>query len=283
MDLKGKTALISGGSSGIGLAFAEVLVEHGASVCLLARRMEPLLQAKTALETRRIDTTQTVEVLSADVSDYPVLESVLRNYLSDHPVPDILLNSAGLVHPAKFINQTIPQYHQMMDVNFFGTVHLCKLIIPEMIKLRRGYVINISSSGGLFPVYGYTGYAASKFAVRGFTDSLRQEMRLLGIKVSIVYPPDTNTPQLQAEFPRRPIITQALAETNGVVEPRLVAEEILQGMHKSRYVILPGKEVKFLSKVANIFGFGIHPFIDLLTNISIRQKKQATRKKRKTI
>ncbi len=280
MDFQGKTAFISGGSSGIGLALAHEFRKRGASLVLVARSQTRLDSAKAEILQTDSAPRQTVETISADVSDYASLKQSVDHYLQTHAAPDILVNGAGLVHTAKFINLSVAQYEEMIKVNYLGMVYFCKLIIPEMIKNHHGYVVNISSAGGLFPVYGYTGYAPTKYAVRGFSDCLRQEMRLLGINVSVVFPPDTQTPQLENEIPTRPIITQALAETNGVLRPEQVALEIVKGMEKKRYAILPGSEVKFLSKIANLAGFGIHPIIDLLTNYSIAKKKKEAIKKR---
>ncbi len=278
MDFAGKLALISGGSSGIGIAVAKQLAARGTNIAILARGKTQLEQAKKEILPHLQLPNQQIILLSADVAKYSQLATVVTEFMTEVGIPDFLINSAGVVFPGKFINLSIDQFEQMINVNYLGTVYLCKLVIPEMIKSHRGYVVNISSAGALFPAYGYTGYAGSKYAVRGFTDLLRQEMRLLGINVSIVYPPDTNTPQLRNEIPNRPAITQALAETNGVLEPEVVARTILRGMERNRYVILPGTEVKILSRVGYLLGDAIHWVIDLLINMSISSAKRKNRR-----
>ncbi len=278
MDFTGKLALITGGSSGIGLETARQLIKLGAHVALLARRTEQLETARDVLQKEMIFPDQTIHLLSGNVAQYEKTGLLVSNFMLEFGVPDILINSAGIVNPGKFINITFAQFEQMMNVNFLGMVNMCKLVIPEMVKQHHGYVVNVASMAALFPLYGYTGYAATKFAVRGFTDSLRQEMKLLGIQVSIVYPPDTNTPQLENEIPNRPALTQALAETNSVVEPELVARSIIRGMQRNQYAILPGTEAKILARAGSLLGNTLPAVMDLMIGMSISKARKKNQK-----
>jgi len=278
MEFQGKLALITGGSSGIGLEVARQLAGLGTNVAILARRQDQLELAKSEILSHQVAPDQQIHLISADVAKFDQVTEIVSKFMAEVGVPDILVNSAGIVVPGKFINITFTQYSDMISVNYLGMVNLCKLIIPEMVKRHSGYVVNVCSMAALFPLYGYTGYAGSKYAVRGFTDSLRQEMRLLGIDISIVYPPDTNTPQLQGEIPNRPAITQALAETNSVVEPELVARAIIHGMERKKYVIIPGTEAKILAQAGYLLGNALHTVIDMLINMNISRAKKKSRK-----
>ncbi len=278
MDFMGKLALITGGSSGIGLEVAKQLAGRGSHVAILARRQDQLEIAKSEILLCQRNPDQQVHLISADIASFDQTNKIVSKFMDEVGVPDILVNSAGIVVPGKFINITFKQYSDMITVNYLGMVNLCKLVIPEMVKRHTGYVVNVCSMAALFPLYGYTGYAGSKYAVRGFTDSLRQEMRLLGIDISIVYPPDTNTPQLRGEIPNRPAITQALAETNSVVEPELVARTILRGMERKKYVILPGTEAKILARAGYLLGNALHTVIDMLIDVNISRAKRKSRK-----
>ena len=93
---------------------------------------------------------------------------------------------------------------------------------------------------GFIGTYGYSGYGASKYAVRGFSDVLRAELKPRGVRVSVVYPPDTLTPQLEFEKDLKPAITKELADTAGVMTAEKVASIILRDMQRGRYTILPG-------------------------------------------
>ena len=114
-------------------------------------------------------------------------------------VPDLVINSAGIARPGEFEGVTLDDFDQMMAINFMGTVNVTHAILPAMLQRKSGHIVNISSLVGFLGMYGYTAYASSKFAIRGFTDSLRAEVKTKGIDLSIVFPTDTDTPQLAEE------------------------------------------------------------------------------------
>lgn len=278
MDFSGKLVLITGGSSGIGLETARLLVTLGASVALFARRKEQLELASQVLEKSRTGDSQEIFLIPGDVSRFNETRQTISHFMAEKGVPDILINSAGIVYPGKFINLTFEQYQKMTETNYLGMVNMCKLVLPEMVKQKRGYVVNVASMAALIPLYGYTGYAGSKYAIRGFTDCLRQEMRLLGINMSIVYPPDTRTPQLENEIPNRPALTQALAETSSTIDPELVAKSIVRGIERKKYVIIPGAEAKLLAHTGYLLGNALHLVMDIMAGMSISKAKKKTRR-----
>jgi 3-dehydrosphinganine reductase len=254
---KNKNVLISGGSSGIGLALAKRLFSLGSSVTILARRKDILEKAKTAIEEERIDSSQTVNSISADVSKYSELKSALEN---ERPVVDILINSAGIAYPGLFTELELEVFYNVMNVNYYGTVNLTKLIVPEMVEKRSGYIVNISSLAAVIGIYGYTAYAPSKYAVRGFSRCLRAELKSKGIDVSVVLPPDTDTPQLAFEHTLLPDITRQINQKGGVMSPEKVADSIIKGMNRKKFTIIPGLEGKILYLFAPIFGRYLYHF-----------------------
>jgi len=249
MDFSGKYVLISGGSSGIGLSVAKKLVERGAHLTLLARRRNLLEEAASLLKVNVADQDQSIEFVSADVSDYDNLRKSLAKIT--HPF-DILINSAGVAYPGEFTEMESDIFRNVMEINYLGTVNLTKLVVPGMIAQRSGYVVNISSLAALIGIYGYTAYAPSKFAVRGFTHCLRAEMKPYGIDVSIVYPPDTDTPQLAFERSRIPEITQKINEGGGILSPDHVADVIIKGIENKKFVIIPGFQGKVIYRFAGL-------------------------------
>ena len=206
-----KTALITGGSSGIGLALARQLAASGANICLLARNATRLESARIEVSGCCIHDDQSVDVLQADVCDPDSVIPRIQDYIKACGSPDILINSAGVAHPGEFADLDLDVFRWMMETNYFGTVYATKAVVDAMITRGSGHIVNISSIAGFLGVYGYTAYGASKFAVRGFSDALRAELKPLGIQVSIVFPPDTETPQLRYENQFKPAVTKALA------------------------------------------------------------------------
>lgn len=254
-----RIALITGGSSGIGLALAHLLAEAGAHVWLLARRKAALEAALAALPRA---SGQRCGIVAADVSDWRQVQAAVERIGSEVGVPDLVVNSAGVTHPGYVQEIPLEIFRQMIEVNYLGTVHLVKAVLPGMMARGSGHIVNISSAAGFLGVFGYTAYGASKFAVRGFSDVLRAELRPLGIRVSIVFPPDTDTPQLAYENQFKPPETKALAGSAGVLSPRQVAEEILRNVARGRYVILPGLEMKLIYRLSGLLGNAVYPLMD---------------------
>lgn len=243
MNLSGKYVLISGGSSGIGLSVAKKMAEKGAHLTLLARRKNLLEEAVLQIKEKVAHQDQLIETISADVSNFENLRKSLEKI--DHSF-DVLINSAGVAYPGKFSEMEPEIFKNVMEINYLGTVNLTKLVVPGMIAQKSGYVVNLSSLAALVGIYGYTAYAPSKFAVRGFSHCLRAELKPFGIDVSIVYPPDTDTPQLAFERSRIPEITKKINEGGGMLSSDKVAEVIIQGIEKKKFVIIPGFEGKVI-------------------------------------
>jgi 3-dehydrosphinganine reductase len=270
-----KLVLITGGSSGIGLALAKNYARIGANVAILARRPEQLAKAAEEINMSRAGTSQWVETISADVSDYPQVSSALQSFTEAHGTPDLLINSAGIVAPGSFQDIPIEDFSKVIDVNYLGTVYATRALIPGMIARKSGHIVNISSVAGFIGVYGHTNYCASKFAVRGFTDVLRVEMKQYGIQVSIVYPPDTDTPQLEYEHQHAPAVTVAFNANSGRMSADAVAANIVKGISKKKKVITPGFEASMFYFLLNTIGYAVYPAIDLMTDKAIRDVNRA--------
>lgn len=264
MEFQNKTALITGGSSGIGLALARSLSAMGANVWLLARHPDMLETALASVQEAKLDPAQNCGVVACDVTDENQVSVAVDHVSQAVGVPDLLINSAGVAHPGYVEELDDKIFHWMMDVNYFGTVHMIKACLPGMLKRGSGHIVNISSIAGFIGVFGYTAYGASKFAVSGFSDVLRAELKPCGIRVSIVFPPDTKTAQLDYENQFKPVETKALAGTTKAMTAEEVAKVILKGVTRGKYVILPGMEANLLYRLSGIFGNAVYPVMDYM-------------------
>jgi len=274
----GKKALITGGSSGIGLALARQLVARGAGVWLVARDEVKLSAACKELKAAAVDPSQTIGSTQADVSVESQANAAVDQATRAFGSLDLVFNSAGVTYPGYFQDLPGDIFRQMMEINYFGTLHVARAVVPEMIRRGKGHLINISSLVGIIATFGYSAYGASKWAIRGLTDTLRYELKQHGVRVSIAFPPDTDTPQLAFEEPIKPFETKVLASTNKVFHPDTVARDILRGVESNRYIILTGFESGLFYWLTNLAGPLQYPIIDLFVSDAIRKKKKAAEK-----
>lgn len=241
-----KLVLVTGGSSGIGLATACALAAQGSSVFLAARRPDVLESALAKLRAFAAGADQHFGTVSADLSDpaqaFPAIEKVIRQA----GVPDVLINSAGAAHPG-YVQELTPEiFRWMMDANYFSTVYVTKAVLPGMIVRRSGHIINISSAAGFLGVFGYTAYGASKFAIGGFSEVLRAEMKCYKIRVSVVYPSDTRTPQLDYENQFKPPETKTISGNVSALKPEQVAQAIVRQAARGTFSIFTSFDVRMI-------------------------------------
>lgn len=254
MDFSGKTVLISGGSRGIGLAIAELFASKGANITIAARDEIQIDKAINQIKSTYSDSKQIVIGLKLDVTQDNLVKEVIDDWMTGNGCPDILINAAGYAHPGHIEDLSIEIFRKTMDVNYFGTVNLTKAVLPAMLEREKGHIVNISSVGGFLGIYGYTAYSGSKFAVTGFSDSLRNELKPKGIQVSIVFPPDTDTEQLAYESQFKPKVTKEMAGNSGLLTPQQVAESVYTGIIKGKYVITPGFESSLIYYLHHLVG-----------------------------
>jgi 3-dehydrosphinganine reductase len=160
----------------------------------------------------------------------------------------------------------------MMDVNYFGTLYAIQSLLPGMIARGSGHIVNLSSVAGILGVYGYSAYGPTKFAIRGLSDTLRYELAEHGIRVSVVFPPDTQTPQLEYENQYKPPLLVELDKNNKVLSAETVAKSILKGVARGQYIITPGFDSTLYYQLTNFFGL-VYPVMEFM----VAQARRAIR------
>ncbi len=242
-------AILSGGSSGIGLALARKLAEQGWSLTILARDPTRLEAAGELLRAR---STGEVLLQSVDVSEAGAVETAVARSIEAGGPPALVVASAGIAQPGYFADLPLAVFERAMAVNYFGALHLARAALPSMRRAGRGRLVLIGSGAGLVGLFGYSAYSPSKFALRGLAEALRAEVRPDGVGVSIVYPPDTDTPQLAAENETKPAETRAITGAGGMMRAEAVADAILRGIERGRFSITPGLEMSLLAPLAGL-------------------------------
>ncbi|MBN2189087.1 MAG: SDR family oxidoreductase [Chitinispirillaceae bacterium] len=233
-----KKIVITGGSSGIGKAAALLLARHGAEVCIIGRTREKLDSALRDISSRASG--RKLNAVQADVTDRNQLAAAAPSIVETLGGIDILINCAGITHPSYFDKIPDAVWDNMIRVDYMGTVNAVRAFLPWFMKQRRGHIANVSSVAGYMGVFGYAAYAAAKFAVVGFSECLRQDLLPYNINVSVIYPPDTDTPQWHEENKIKPPETKALSGTIKVLSPEKVASALLKGIAQRRFSIVPG-------------------------------------------
>jgi len=180
-----EVAIVTGASSGIGEATARLFARHGYRVVLAARRKERL----EALAQELSGADQQVLATPADISKLEDIQRVVAESLKRFGRIDVLVNNAGFGR-LSWLEQLDPvtDIQALLQVNLLGLIWMTQAVLPHMIERRKGHIINVASMASYIATPTYSIYAASKFGVRGFTDALRREASIYGVKVSAVYP-----------------------------------------------------------------------------------------------
>jgi 3-dehydrosphinganine reductase len=245
---KGKRAVITGGSSGIGKATATLLAEWGAHCCIMGRDKQKLDSALREIRSKvpqKPGSAPKIIAVPCDVSDRKQLNAAAPSIVADLGGIDILINCAGITYPAYVEKIPDAVWDSMISVDYMGTVNAVRVFLPYFMKQKYGHIANVSSVVGYMGVFGYSAYAAAKFAVVGFSECLRQDLLPYNISVSVIYPPDTDTPQWHEENKIKPPETKALSGNIKVMRPEQIAGALLKGIAGRKFTIVPGGMNRF--------------------------------------
>ncbi len=185
---KGKVALVTGASSGIGRALAVDLVEAGCQVVLVARNKERLKEMADGLDPGK------TMILSVDVTDNSEVTNMVELVMERIGKIDILINSAGIFKADSLNSLGLESIKQVMDINYMGTVNCIKAVLPHMEKNDESNIVVLSSLAGRLAIPGCAAYSASKSALFGLANTIRPELRRRGIYLTAVYPSFVDSP-----------------------------------------------------------------------------------------
>lgn len=238
MPVTRQTVFLPGGSTGIGLAIARQLAAGGNCLCLFARNPVNLAAAVAELEALGAK----AYGYAVDAADYPALQAAFADAVRDAGPPALLVNCVGRAYPRHFEDIAHTDMLDTLRVNFGSMWNAAQLVLPYMKARGGGHVVNTASLGGFIGVFGYADYSASKFAVIGFSEVLKQELRKYGIKVQVLCPPDTETPGFATENQTKPRETQLISESARLMQPDEVARIAVRQMRGSEFMLIPGMD-----------------------------------------
>jgi len=232
-----RRTVITGGSSGLGLALAHALAKEGDELALIAR--DPAKLESAAEEIRRNKANTIVACYSVDVSHAEVMQQTINDIVATMGGIDLLVNSAGILREARFEDTTDTIFRQTFDINLFGVINCCRAALPSL-KENNGAIVNIASVASHAGVYGYTAYCASKHALKGFTESLYYELKPAGVRVQLICPPEFDSPMVDAIDENRSAENRAQAQMVPKQPVEVIVRACMKAIHSGRYHTVTG-------------------------------------------
>jgi short-subunit dehydrogenase len=239
-QLKNKVALVTGAGSGIGRALVHQLADRGCRLALVDIRQEPLDVVAKEVEGR----SPKVSTHVADVGDARRMEALAEEVIAAQGELDILVNNAGVTSWGDFEETSLDDAHWIMNVNVWGTVYGCKFFLPHLRKASEAHIVNVSSVYGMIGMPRQSMYCAAKYAVRGFTETLRAELIDTPIGVTVVHPGGvaTNfiTESRGSEVGRKKDFADLMTQHS--LAPEKVAAKMIRGIEKNKPRVFAGPE-----------------------------------------
>jgi len=227
-DLSGKNVLITGGARGMGLEMALQFAQRGARIVLADRDAAALPEARAAVEVLNA----TAWAWPVDVADPPSIVALRERVRSEVGALDVLVNNAGVVFGGPFADVPLERHFKTFEVNTLGVVAMTHAFLPDLVSRPDAHLVNIASASGFIGLpYGAT-YAASKWSVIGFSESIRAELKLIGqdhVHVTIVCPSYIGTGMFEGARPPK---------TTRLLEPEAVAAKVVEAVEQDRLYLL---------------------------------------------
>jgi 3-dehydrosphinganine reductase len=258
IDFTNRNVIITGGSSGIGLEIARQFRRLGARLHLLARDPGRLDAAR-----RDLGTTTPVFTHTVDVTDQPALTAAIRAIGDDGGLGALICN-AGIMRVGRFEELTPDDFDLTLRTNYLGTLHATRAAWPYLQAAAPAALGLVSSVAGYTGIYGYTAYAPTKFALTGLAECLRMEGQSHGIRVTIVFPPDTETPLLDYERQHAPPETRAITAGAKCLSAAAVAEKFVAGIVRGEFEVYCNGESRLIRVVKSVVPGTYYRMLDRL-------------------
>ncbi len=273
-SLSGKRCFITGAASGIGRATAIAAARQGADLHLTDIDAAGLERAATEIGRAG----QVSHFKAIDIRDHDAVVALAEEIHAAHGSMDVVMNVAGVSTWGTIDKLQHSDWRQMIDVNLVGPISVLECFVPPMIAARRGgHVVNVSSAAGLFGLPWHAAYSASKFGLRGVSEVLRFDLRPHGIGVSLVCPGGVRTPLVETVNivgvdPESPRIRKLKARfEKRAVSPETVAEKIIEGIEKNRYMVFSSRDIQ----VGYWFQRKFAPLYELAMRVANRELTKA--------
>ena len=252
MDFKNKVVLITGASSGIGKDTAIEFAKKGANIVLVSRTKEKLEQVAEQLKQFNV----TVLVCQCDVSKKDQVKKMSKTVLEKFDSIDILVNNAGFAIYGSVTDLSIDDIESQMETNYFGMIYCIKNFLPSMLDKKSGHIVNVASVAASFGLPGISSYCASKFAMLGFSEGLKHELKNTGVGITVVSPIMVRT-----NFFDHPSFEKMPKFSPTSLSSKTVAKTILKAANSPRLEIIVPSIVRGAVWMKNTFPYLINPIL----------------------
>jgi len=252
MDFKNQVVLITGASSGIGKDTAMEFAKLGANIVLVARKKDKL--EKAANELKKFDTS--ILTCQCDISKKDQVKEMAKIVLEKFGSVDILINNAGFAVYGSVSDLTIDEIESQMETNYFGMIYCTKNFLPSMLKKKSGHIINVASVAASFGLPGIASYCASKFAMLGFSEGLKHELKDTGVGITVVSPIMVRT-----NFFEHPSFEKMPKFSPVSLSSKTVAKTILKAANSTRLEIIVPSVARGAVWIKNTFPYFINPIL----------------------
>lgn len=252
MDFKNKTVLITGASSGIGKETAIEFANLGANIILVARRKDKLEEVENELKKFHVITL----TIPCDVSKKDQVNQMSKLVLERFGSIDILVNNAGFAIYGSVLDLSIEDIESQMETNYLGMIYCIKNFLPLMLEKKSGHIVNVASVAASFGLPGIASYCASKFAMLGFSEGLKHELKGTGVGITVVSPIMVRT-----NFFDHPSFKKMPQYSPTSLSSKTVAKAILKAANSSRLEIIVPSVVRGAVWLKNTFPYFINPII----------------------
>jgi hypothetical protein len=247
INLKNKTVIITGASSGIGFACAKLFAAEGANVVLAARNTGKLDELEAELKQYDVK----VLKIPTDISKLSDCKNLIKETINTLGSLDILVNNAGYTFQGNFKEVELKEYDQTIEVNLKAPIRLTKLALPHLLKSNSARIINVASILGIFPIPTETVYSATKFGLRGFSYALADELVDTDVNVSLICPGPVDTPFIMEHIDK----VHDLVFSTSVSTAEEIAGLILQSAKDGKMERIKPGHTGFLAKIGMLFPF----------------------------
>ena len=240
-QLRGKVAVVTGAASGIGRALARGLAAKGCHLALVDLDHVGLDSLKAELGG------VTVTTHIADVSDRARMRALAEEVAAAHAAIHVLINNAGIGYEAAFPQTSLDAWDTVLGVNLWGVIYGCHFFMPHLAKAPRAHIVNLSSLFGIVGMAGQTAYCASKFAVRGFSESLWEELRDTSVGLTVVHPGSVATNIMKTADGADPELLARVSDwfEGNAIAPERAAAQIIRAIEKGKPRLMVTKEAVF--------------------------------------